>query len=79
MTLLLYDSSVIEVNIVERQEVWRVGVRTDGALQDELLQLTLPQLLIQLLHRLPSVLVDVGDIVLPPTGIPLSRRQFKEV
>lgn len=83
MTLLLYDPSVIEVRVMERREVWRVGVRTGPALQDELLQLPLPQLLIQLLHHLPSVLVDVGTKYDQRHAFLLSRkesgRRFVEV
>lgn len=67
LLLLLYDTSVVEVNVSDGLGVCLVCVRTAAALLDKLLQLTLSQLLIQLLNRLPSVLVDAGDIILPTT------------
>lgn len=53
--LLLHSTSMAEVSVSEGQAVCLVSVER-ACLLDELLQVTLPQLLIKHLNQLPSVL-----------------------
>lgn len=57
--LLLPDASLAPVNFADRQRAPLVGVRVPTGLLDELLQVTLPQLLVQPIDLLQSVLENI--------------------
>lgn len=61
--LLLPDASLAQLNFADRQQGPLVGIRVPTGLLDELLQVTLPQLLVQPIDLLQSVLEIIRGMI----------------